>query len=346
VTLHKSLVSLCCSTHSRPDLFPETLDGLLRQTYAPLEIVVLVDGAHPASIGLLETCTDPRLRWFATPEPSGMIAAWNKVVAAARGKYFLYCADDDVLLDRAIDAQVELLEGHSNVGFCHADFNLIDDTGARIGEWRSHEGEWIKSGQSEWRRYLTHPRCCMQTCVIRRDLWEQAGGWDESSGYPGDNSLYLKLLPSTDVGHTANLACSYRIRTRRPDSWAKNAQKVKDDFALAIKHLESPPGFARKILGELEREVGNHAARNAIAVLADRRGTPAEITAFRSWIHGQLVAAERISNWYRLILRYGMQRPAAYLKRFDEFLRGLVRTVAAFVYGTLAVKSLSQDPGK
>src|ERR1041384_2900440 len=91
----RPLVSICCSTSSRPDLFPETLRGLLRQTYAPLEIVVLVDGDNADSIALLESCGDPRLRWFATSKPSGMIAAWNKVVAAARGKYFLYCADDD-----------------------------------------------------------------------------------------------------------------------------------------------------------------------------------------------------------------------------------------------------------
>jgi len=30
----KPLVSLCCSTHSRPDLFPEALAGMLQQSVA------------------------------------------------------------------------------------------------------------------------------------------------------------------------------------------------------------------------------------------------------------------------------------------------------------------------
>jgi glycosyltransferase involved in cell wall biosynthesis len=298
---------------------------MLRQTYEPLEIVVLVDGANAASIALLESCSDPRVRWFVTPAPSGMVAAWNKTVTQARGKYFLYCADDDVLCERAVDAQVELLEARPKVGFCHADFYLIDEDGSRIGEWRSHEGTWIKSGLSEWQRYLTHPRCCMQTCVVRRSFWETVAGWDENAGYPGDNSLYLKLLRRSDVGHTENFACKYRIRTRDPDSWAKNARKVREDFALAVKHLGDPPAFAASILSRLDRQVKNHAARNAIAVLADRRGKPEEITEFASWIQRELLAPGRVGLFYRMILRLGMERPMAYVKRFDEFLRGVLR---------------------
>jgi glycosyltransferase involved in cell wall biosynthesis len=313
----------------------------LRQTYAPLEIVVLADGANAASIALLERCGDPRLRWFATPQPSGMIGAWNKVVASARGKYFLYCADDDVLCDHAIDPQIGLLEAHPNVGFCHADFYLIDDAGHTIGEWRSHEGTWVKSRRVEWQRYLSHPRCCMQTCVVRRDLWEQAGGWDESAGYPGDNSLYLKLLRLSDVGHSENFACRYRIRTHIPDSWEKNAQKVRDDFTLAARHLENPPDFCRAFLSRLERNVRNHAARNAIAVLADRRGSTEEIAALAAWVKDRLLVGTGICFFYRIVLRFGMELPAAYLKRVDEFLRGSLRRTAAILRRAMVANQFS-----
>jgi glycosyltransferase involved in cell wall biosynthesis len=333
----KPLVSLCCSTYSRPELFVSSLDGLLRQTYQPLEIVVLVDGANPSTIALLTSRADPRLRWFTTPRPSGMISAWNKVVAASEGSYFLYCADDDVLCDSAIEAQVELLEANRRVGYCHADFRYIDDDDSEIGTWQSHEGTWIKSGLSEWPRYLCQPKCCMQTCVVRRALWDQVGGWDEDAGYPGDNSLYLKLLRIADVGHVARFACHYRVRTRSPDSWLKNSKKVKEDVALARKHLADPPHAFRDRAGRLSRAVDRHFARNAFAVLADKRATPSERAEFVAWAEVTLFESGLRGGLYRWLLENGLERLPATATVLDSRARGFARLLVTS-YRTLVTR--------
>jgi GT2 family glycosyltransferase len=325
------LVSLCCSTHSRPDLFPEALAGMLQQSYAPLEIVVLVDGANPASTALLAGCKDPRLRWFVTPQPSGMIAAWNRVAAAARGKYFLYCADDDVLCVSAIERQVDLLEANPQVAFCHADFHLIDDDGACIGQWRSHEGTWIEPGLAEWQRYLMQPKCCMQSCVIRRDLWQQVQGWDEDAGYPGDNSLYLKLLRIGDVGHVDHFACRYRIRTHAPDSWLKNAAKVRDDWSLACRHLADAPSAIAGRVGRLQRKLRHHCARNALAVLAERRGGEIERAVFRNWLCTEVLRGTGERFFYRAVLAMRLEGIIAALKSINQRARNVVRHLAVKV---------------
>jgi GT2 family glycosyltransferase len=237
----RPLVSLCMATCLRPDLFEESFQSLLAQSYEPLEIIVLVDGNGLGAVELLKRCRDPRVRWFSTPEPSGMITAWNLVCGQSKGKYFLFCADDDVLLAEAIDEQVELMEAHPNVAFCHADFLVIDDSGKEIGRWVSHEGTFIKSGGQEWGRYVVRTGCSMQTVIVRRAVWETVGGWDEDAGNPGDNSLYLKLLRVGDVGHVAKIACKYRLRTRKPDSWQKRLRNHQEFYALSSRHLRQPP---------------------------------------------------------------------------------------------------------
>lgn len=325
----KPLVSLCCSTYSRPDLFEQTLKGLLRQTYEPLEIVVLVDGANPASIDVLRAHADPRLRWFTTPKASGMIPAWNKVVAESKGELFLFCADDDVLLENAIEAQIDLLLANPDVGFCHADFYLVDDDGKQIGEWQSHEGTWIKSGLSEWERYLMQPKCCMQTAVVRRALWDRVGRWDEDAGYPGDNSLYLKLLKVSDVGHVARFSCRYRVRTKSPDSWLKNANKVREDVALARKHLATPPDALRDRVPALTRDVDNHFARNAFAVLADKRATPSERAEFSAWVEGNLLRDGLRGALYRWLLEHRLEQVPATATSLESRARVAARTVLA-----------------
>lgn len=247
------------ATCLRSDLFPESFNALLAQTYEPLEIIVLADGANEETIQILKDCTDSRVRWFSTPKPSGMVPAWNLVCREAKGKYFLFCADDDVLLENAIDSQVEMMEEDEKIAFCHADFAMIDDDGKEVGRWISHEGKWVKRGPEEWSKYLVRTSCCMQTTVVRKSLWDQVGGWDEDAGNPGDNSLYLKLLGVGNVGHVAHVACKYRLRTKTPDAWSKKYANLREYYQLATKHLAAPPAgitqplevTRRKLMGRL-----------------------------------------------------------------------------------------------
>lgn len=334
------LVSLCCSTYSRPDLFEQSLEGMISQVYEPLEIVVLVDGGNPQSIALLTKCSDKRLRWFATDKPSGMIPAWNKVVRASKGRYFLYCADDDILCADAVERQVAVLESNDNVGFCHGDFFLIDDDGKRVGDWRSHEGTWIKPGLAEWQRYLLQPKCCMQTCVVRRSLWELVGGWDEDAGYPGDNSLYLKLLRISDVGHVAHYACHYRVRTRSPDSWLKNSNKVREDVALARKHLANLPAALAGRRKVLENGVRIHFSLNALTVLGDRRGALADREPFARWVRDELLPVGLTGAMLRAVLFLGLEEGMNVVRSVQVRLRGLARR---FVRLLLAVRKQARN---
>ena len=262
------LVSLCMATCLHPDHFQESFQGLLIQTYEPLEIIVLVDGADAESLALLERCTDPRVRYISTPVPSGMIPAWNKICREARGKYLLFCADDDILLPEAIERQVELMEQAENVAFCHADFICIDEKGHEIGRWVSYRGDFIRPGLEAWPFFLVQTRCCMQTTVVRKDLWEQVNRWDEDAGCPGDNSLYLKLLRLGDEGHVSRLACKYRVHKINPYSPQRKFQHLQEHYALSIRHLADLPVGLEVSLKSLRRQLLQHLARIGLPILA------------------------------------------------------------------------------
>ena len=277
------LLSLCMATCLRPDTLPQSLAGLLSQTYEPLEIIVLADGAHPEAIRLLEACRDPRLRWFATDRPSGMVPAWNKVCSEARGKYLLFCADDDVLQPHAVEEQVRLLENNPSVLFCHADWIFIDDDGLPVGTAISPRGRYIESGAAAWSRFVVVTGACMQTTVIRRDAWQEVGGWDEDAGNPGDNSLYLKLLRRGDVGHVPTVAVKYRLRTRKPDSWEKRFRNLREDYALGTRHLASPPPEAALASKKIRRRFLNRLARNGLS-LRETAPTGADAKALDVWL--------------------------------------------------------------
>ena len=279
----KPLVSLCMATYFRPQLFPESLASMLAQTYEPLEIIVLVDGACPESIRALEGCRDPRLQWFVTERALGMVPAWNAVCTRARGKYLLYCADDDVLLPRAVEEQVGLLEDNPSVLFCHADWEYVDDDGNHLSNAISPRGRYIERGSSAWARFLAVTGACMQTTVIRREAFTEVGGWDEEAGLPGDNGLYLRLLVRGDVGHVPVITCKYRVRMRNPDNWERNFRTLRDNYALGVRHLTAPPPGAVGELTKTRRRFFNRLAMDGVT-LRDTAPSAGERHSLLQWL--------------------------------------------------------------
>ena len=167
----------------------------------------------------------------------------------------------------------------------------------------------------------------MQTCVVRRELWDQVGGWDEDAGYPGDNSLYLKLLRIADVGHVGHFACSYRVRTRNPDSWQKNVNKVKEDVALASKHLATAPEALTADISRLRSRVLKHFARNALLALSDDRGAPEAKAEFAVWIRNTLLVSGVHTLLYRCLLSMHAEKLMALWTSVDLKLRALARNL-------------------
>jgi glycosyltransferase involved in cell wall biosynthesis len=322
------------ATCLRPDLFEMGLAGLLRQTYSPLEIVVLVDGGNGETIQILESCRDPRLRWFQTPAPSGMIRAWNRVCAESRGKYFLFCADDDILLDRAVDRQVALLEANPRVAFCHSDFIFIDDEGNEIDRWVSHEGDFIKPGSEEWPRYAVRTGCCMQTVVLRRSLWDTVGGWDEDSGNPGDNSLYLKLLRYGDVGHVSAITCKYRIRTNTPDSWEKRVRNHQEFFALSSKHLRTPPAEISPLV--LKRRLCTRISQATLTLVMEAPDSKSK-RSLEQWLRREIWPYSFFGVLSRFACRLGLVRALNLVEllrmNFRFIARNVVRSISSVLRG-------------
>jgi len=327
------LVSLCMSTSLRADLFPESFAGILKQTYSPLEIIVLADGSDPGSVKILEACRDPRVRFITTPKSSGMVPAWNRVCREAKGKYMLFCADDDVLLENAIDQQIELMEKYPSVVFCHADWTDIDDDSKELNRHIFHRGRFIDPGLSAWPKYLIATQCCMQTTVMRRSAWEQVGGWDEDAGHPGDNSLYLKLLRIGDVGHVPKIACKYRVRTRIPDSWGKGFRDLRQYYALAMKHLSNPPAGIPVSLEVLRKRLMSYWARRAVS-LGLYPPNQEDACELRNWMAGHVWPESLTGQTCQALDKAGALVLMEAANRVEYKLRQIVKPIVAIWYKT------------
>ncbi len=329
----RPLVSICVSTiPGRSVLFGMTLASILKQTYSPLEVVVLANGSYADSMALLAGCQDPRVRWIATPVLCPMVAAWNRVCGETKGKYVLFCSDDDMLAGEAVDHQVALLEQNPGVGFCHADFTTIDDDGRQISSWISHRGQFIDNGVGAWRSFLIAPRCHILTTVFRRDLWLQVGGWDGDAGNPGDNSLYLKLLALSDVGHVAHIAGHYRVRVKQPDSWELRFRNTREYLAFGQKYLSHSPAGVDPFLPTLRRKLITRILMEGAELLA---GAPDEACRgqVRAWLESSVWQSGRVGNIFRIVDGLGLSWTIPVVSKSMGQLRSRARQVLVGLAG-------------
>jgi glycosyltransferase involved in cell wall biosynthesis len=208
------LVSICIATYSRPDLFRSSLLAILAQNYPHLEILILVDGSNPNSIKICNEIDDDRINMYTTEKASGMVGAWNFICSKAKGKYILFCADDDILMNDAVTKHVEILEENKNIEFVHSNFYFIDDNSKIIGA--SITKNYFLNSKRAFKRFVLKTSACMQTVIFRKKSWLKVGKW-KSLGNPTDNYLYLKLIEMGGVYHLNTITCKYRIRTNVPD---------------------------------------------------------------------------------------------------------------------------------
>jgi glycosyltransferase involved in cell wall biosynthesis len=107
--IEKPLVSAIIPTHCRPDLVCRAVRGVLNQTYINLEVIVVVDGPEPRTVGQLKSLSEQRLRVIELQETVRGSEARNIGVREARGEWVAFLDDDDEWLPEKIAKQVSLL---------------------------------------------------------------------------------------------------------------------------------------------------------------------------------------------------------------------------------------------
>jgi glycosyltransferase involved in cell wall biosynthesis len=95
--MNKPRVSVVIPSHKRPALAQRAVASVLAQTFSDLEVIVVIDGADPASVAAMGQmqANDPRVRVIPVAEPVGGSEARNIGVRAAGAPWLALLDDDD-----------------------------------------------------------------------------------------------------------------------------------------------------------------------------------------------------------------------------------------------------------
>ena len=190
--LPKPRVSVVIPTHDRKEILPRALDSVINQTFSDWELIVVDDGSTDDTDKMILR-DYPAVR-YCRQENAGVSNARNSGVAMASGEWIAFLDSDDAWLPEKLDRQLSGLVVEPELRLSHTDEIWIRN-GRRVNQPK----EYAKSGGDIYRRGL--PLCCIcpSSVLIRKDLFEEVGGFDEAFPACEDYDLWLRITAREPV---------------------------------------------------------------------------------------------------------------------------------------------------
>lgn len=220
-------VSIVITAYNVESYIGATIDAALAQTYPHCEVVVVDDGSQDNTRAVLAGYGD-RIRLFTQPNSGGPARPRNAGIANARGKFVAFCDGDDCMEPDSVAGAVVALEGNPRASLVWGDFVCNDPSGRRHGQRWSDEYTtfrqylesipsadcWILPASVAFSQLLNGLFLGTSSVVVRRQVLEQAGPFDETLPNGDDREMWLRLARIGDPFlYRDRVAYQYRLHS-------------------------------------------------------------------------------------------------------------------------------------
>lgn len=187
------LVSVIIPTFNRCGLVREAVASACAQRGAKLDIVVVDDGSTDGTAVALEEEFGAAIRLLSTAN-RGVAAARNLGVAASRGELIAFLDSDDLWLPGKLAVQTAFFAARPEAEICQTEEIWIRN-GVRVNPCAHHRKPSGDIFEPSLRLCLVSPSAVM----LRRELFDRAGGFDERLPVCEDYDLWLRIARDTPV---------------------------------------------------------------------------------------------------------------------------------------------------
>lgn len=187
------LVSVHVTTYQRPVELQGCIEAVWRQSYRPLEIVVVDDHSGDETADLLQQLADrsPVPFSFAIhTENRGNAHARNTALSLSSGTYVAFLDDDDEWIDEAkVERQIQVFldRRDDDLGIVCTRVRYVDQSGSR---------ESASTLPVKMRRHILRRNGVIfnSTVITPRELLDRAGGFDVNIGRGVDSDYFRTCI--------------------------------------------------------------------------------------------------------------------------------------------------------
>jgi GT2 family glycosyltransferase len=181
--IEEPLVTIVIPCFDQGSYLEDALTSVFEQTFPYFEVIVVDDGSQdPETIDILDRLDWPRTR-MVRQENRGPSAARNTGMVLARAPLLVPLDADDELATDFLAELINALDRNPDAGYAHCWAELFGDQGTLF----------VTRPFNRYQFLLSNP--IIGCVVMRRNAWEEVGGYEESmtDGHE-DWELWIRLL--------------------------------------------------------------------------------------------------------------------------------------------------------
>jgi len=191
------LITVILPTFNRLDFLESTLGSVFGQTHRGFHIVVVDDGSTDGTEAYVQKLNNQtNLRYLRIPHCGMPGKVRNAGARLATGEYLAFLDSDDLWKPEKLARQVAYFEEHQEIRICHT--REIWQRGERIV---SQAGQKHRRSGNVFADALKKCIIGPSTVMIRRELFEELGGFREDLEIAEDYELWLRITARYPVGY-------------------------------------------------------------------------------------------------------------------------------------------------
>lgn len=224
---HHPVVSVIIPTYNRAHCVGEAIESVLNQTFRDFEVIVVDDGSTDNTPEVLAAFGN-RIRVIGQ-ENSGVSAARNAGIKAARGNWVAFLDSDDIWEPDKLSVQMRDVAAHPQVIAHVVDAIFIDIPGGDVSLFE------LRGLREEFQNRPLRPRplCDVlrtqfftQCWLVRKDVLEKFGGFDVDLSIYEDLNLMARVAMEGPFYVTTFMGVKVRRKTAEALSNLHQTQRL------------------------------------------------------------------------------------------------------------------------
>lgn len=180
---NNNLVSIIIPVFNNESTIEETIKSVISQDYENLEVIIVNDGSTDRTIEILEKISNQyqKIQVY-SKENEGVSAARNYGFKRSQGKYVVFLDADDLLAKTFISECADVMDNNNTLSVVYTQVQFFE-----------RQSGIFKLPKLDFQRLLSG-NCLTVTAMIRAEMFESVGMYDEKLNYVEDWEFWIRLL--------------------------------------------------------------------------------------------------------------------------------------------------------
>ena len=183
----------------------EAVLSIINQSFKDFEFIIINDGSTDKSREIIENIKDERIKLI-NNKNKGLTKSLNEAIVLSKGEFIARMDADDFSLNDRFEKQINFLDSNPGISMCGAWADFIDANGNYLKNYKRPvtDKEIIKE-------LLFHNPFIHSTVMIRKEVFDKVGLYNESFRFAQDYELWTRIIPKFKTANLPEVLLKYRV---------------------------------------------------------------------------------------------------------------------------------------